>query len=97
MPSEEIFRCSPAKTLVFEGYSTSETRATVFVKNLVNLSILIKVRTTAPHKFSVVPHTTIVKPRATVPLRMILHPYVTRPGRTGTKSDKFLIQVRWGE
>ena len=94
MATEEIFQCSPSTTLVFEGHSSSETRATVNVKNLVNLSILIKVRTTSPHKFNVVPHITIVKPGTTVPLRIILHPFVTRPGRTGTNLDKFLIQVR---
>ena len=88
-----MFSCSPPDRIVFEGHSTTETRATVLVKSLVRLPMLVKVRTTTPHKFSVVPHTTLVRPGTTVPIRIILHPFVSRPGRTGTKTDKFLLQV----
>ena len=89
-----MFQCYPPIKVVFEGHSTTETRAIVYVKSLVKVPLLVKVRTTTPHKFSVLPHTTILEPDTTIPLKIVLHPFVTRPGRTGTKADKFLIQVR---
>ena len=90
-----MFHCSPSDRVVFEGHSTTETRATVLVKSMVRLPMLVKVRTTTPHKFHVVPHTTLVRPGTTVPITIILHPFVSRPGRTGIKPDKFLIQVSY--
>ena len=89
----ELFRINPATKIIFQGCSSTETHASLDVQNVSQQRIIVKVRTTSPHKFTVSPHTTLVEPKASVTLNIILLPFVTRPGRTGSKTDKFLIQV----
>ena len=50
-------------------------------------------KTTSPHKFKVEPHIFVLTENGTKKLSFTLLPFVSRPGRTGRKTDKFLIQV----